>query len=555
MLTLITAAALFVAVGWRLEFNRTAFGLHIGLTARGAVVTAVRPGSPGALAGIRAGDHVRVLHPTLADRAALNAARPGRALTVLVNGRPVTLLDHGPARAQPAWPMIALRLAFLAIAGLLVWRRPADRCIRSLVYFLFAYGLAVDLSSAVLPSPMATFLLLQLPVALLLIWGSACAARFAAGFPSGRAEGALRMLSAAVSVVAAVTATVYVVMSLSTNRDLSFLPAVQSLLTFAYLVMIVLLASILGLGYARSAGPERQRRLWLFVIIGAGMTGPLVDVFWQNVIGYNVMVDFFALITLAIIPFGLAYIILRHRIIDVGFVLNRAVVYGALSLFVVGIFVVVETLLGRYVEQTNHVTSVAVQLAIALLVGFSIRFIHDRVDRAVDQVLFRRRHQAESALRAFTHDAPYITERKTLLQRCVQSVMLYAEAADAGIWLWDGACFRPCESSFSNSTMQGENDPALLAMRARSVIVDLASSGSGLPGVLAFPMTVRGELLGTLVCGAKRDGTGYAPDEREALAALAASVGHACDGLEVRELRRKLAAATAGGFERVLGEG
>jgi hypothetical protein len=54
-------------------------------------------------------------------------------------------------------------------------------------------------------------------------------------------------------------------------------------------------------------------------------------------------------------------------------------------------------------------------------------------------------------------------------------------------------------------------------------------------------MIVRGELLGVLLCGPKTDDEIYAPDERDALAGLATSVGHALDAIEVRELRRRLA--------------
>ncbi len=44
-------------------------------------------------------------------------------------------------------------------------------------------------------------------------------------------------------------------------------------------------------------------------------------------------------------------------------------------------------------------------------------------------------------------------------------------------------------------------------------------------------MISRGDLVGALVCGPKRDGEAYAPDESEALLALAHGVGTALDTL------------------------
>jgi hypothetical protein len=59
--------------------------------------------------------------------------------------------------------------------------------------------------------------------------------------------------------------------------------------------------------------------------------------------------------------------------------------------------------------------------------------------------------------------------------------------------------------------------------------VDLHRGGSALHGEYAFPMLSRGVLVGVLVCGPKRDGDAYAPDEREALAELAQCVGRQLD--------------------------
>jgi GAF domain-containing protein len=63
---------------------------------------------------------------------------------------------------------------------------------------------------------------------------------------------------------------------------------------------------------------------------------------------------------------------------------------------------------------------------------------------------------------------------------------------------------------------------------------------TALDGAWAYPLMSRGELLGILVCGTKRDGESYAPDENEALAALAQSVGKALASLrpEHEDLRK-----------------
>ncbi|HEY9179415.1 MAG TPA: GAF domain-containing protein, partial [Candidatus Baltobacteraceae bacterium] len=289
---------------------------------------------------------------------------------------------------------------------------------------------------------------------------------------------------------------------------------------------------------------------WVFFFLGLGLAAIAVDLALLASVGYTWIVDIATLPFVAAVPFGLAYVILRHRVIDVGFVLNRAVVYACVSIVIVGVFVIVETLLAKYVESTNHVTSTAVELAVALALGFSIRYVHARVDRFVDTVLFRERHLAEQAIHDFALDASYITDATVLLTRCITTVEKHARARGAGIWLAQGAAYRPAASTFSLAPAVDQNDPAVVAMRARRVAVHVRDCDSLLPGSLAFPMIVRGELLGILLCGPKSDDETYAPDEQAALASLAGSVAHALDAIEIRDLRCRLQAVTATGGGR-----
>jgi uncharacterized membrane protein YczE len=309
----------------------------------------------------------------------------------------------------------------------------------------------------------------------------------------------------------------------------------------------MLVVTTLIVAHLQGAPAERQRRRWVFLLLGVCLAAVGIDLAVTASVGYSSIVDQIAILPIAAVPIGLAYVILRHRVIDVGFVLNHAVVYTVLSIIVVGVFVVVETLLGKYVENTSHATSIAVQLAVALTLGFSIRYVHARVDHLVDSVLFRERHLAEAAIRDFAQEASYVTDADVLLARCVKTVERYGKARGAGVWVAGGTMYRAQLHTFAIAPDVDENDPAVLSMRARRVSVHVRDCDSALPGMLALPMIVRGELLGILVCGPKIDDEIYDPDEESALASLASSVGHALDAIEVRELRRRVQALTATG--------
>ena len=164
-----------------------------------------------------------------------------------------------------------------------------------------------------------------------------------------------------------------------------------------------------------------------------------------------------------------------------------------------------------------------------------MRFIHKYVDRFVDHVLFRKRHEDEAALRRFAHEASFITDRSTLLERAVREVKEHTNAAEVTILVQDGSTAYASVKSDGVRSTASENDPGILALRAWHKPVDLGSLGdSVLRGEFAFPMVSRGTLVGVLVCEAKCSGEAYAPDESEALLALAHGVGTALDVLSAQ---------------------
>ncbi|HZT13775.1 MAG TPA: hypothetical protein VFA29_13285 [Candidatus Baltobacteraceae bacterium] len=546
-LTIIFGAVLFVAFGSYAQFANDGFGMSLLPDSRTSsyVVHDLEAGSAAARAGIHVGDRVEPAKHDMLSRATVAYPPPGAKVEVLVDGtRRVTLVETKSEPAHPIVSFMLVRLCFLAIAALLAWRRPDDASTRMLVWFLFSIGLGIALNNHEFGSALASMIVLQLGSVFLLLFSFGAGARFAATFPEGAATGAPRVLAALATIVTTLAIAI-VAASVLGIAPASLRQVAAGVVYLGFLASLLLLVAILVERYLNTRAEDRRRRQWIFLILGLGLAGPGIDLAVQVFASYNRTIDEYASLSLTIIPFGLAYVILRHRVIDVGFVLNRAAVYGLMSIVIVGIFVVVETLLAKYVESTNHVTSTALQLAVALALGFSIRAIHTRVDRFVDTVLFRERHQAESAIRAFAHDAAYVTDAGVLGERCIEIAVRYGGTPDAGIWQRSASGeYLPVESTFSASAAVSENDPAVVAMRARRVVVDLADCRTTLPGALAFPMVVRGELLGMLVCGPKaQGGEAYAPDERDALEAMAMAVGHAYDALEVRELRRRLEAA------------
>jgi hypothetical protein len=161
---------------------------------------------------------------------------------------------------------------------------------------------------------------------------------------------------------------------------------------------------------------------------------------------------------------------------------------------------------------------VLVSGGVALALGLSIRFVHGRVDLLVDRVLFRRRHEDEEALRRFSSEIPYVTDRDILLRRAGQTLEGHTDATSVEIVL-----------------RFDDNDPAIVRLRANPQVLDLHGMETALRGDIGFPMTARGQLLGVIVLGARRSGERYAPDDISAISQLATSLGGALDIFTTRD--------------------
>ena len=263
-------------------------------------------------------------------------------------------------------------------------------------------------------------------------------------------------------------------------------------------------------------GPERQRLGWVFASFGlfwlVWLTQEVATALGSTWAHWGDLEN----AGIFLIPLGLTYAAVSRRLFDLGFVLNRAAVFAGVSAIVVGAFVLLEWTLGAWFERSGHDTGLAVNAALALVMGLSLRVVHHRVDRVVDTVFFRKRHEDEMALRAFAREAAFITDAPTLLERTRETILDHSDASGVSIVVPSGAEL---------------NDPAVLAMRASQNAVDLHGYKTQLAGEYAFPMLVHGTLLGVLVCGEKKNGERYAPDEVDALKTVAHGVGLALDGL------------------------
>lgn len=508
------------------------------------VVTSLDPGQAASRAGIRPGDVIDMrmqsaivrfwlLNEPIADRSVdLKVLRGGRRLemTVVPNA-----LDLG-TRPDVLFFFIAAGW-MLAFAALLALRKSDSRDVRLLSLTLVCLTIGFAAPNFSWPSPLiyiVSFLaigILKAVAVILWLLYSGCFARPISA--TRRIMQLLCILSAAIAVGIGIAAVIgEMTLWFSADGYLHLYGGRSEQWNLPYDSAVVLAAICSALAMSNSRGEERQRAVWALVPLTLLFVATAVTSFAVGAQqSYAALVFWIALrnFFIFVAPIGLTYAALGRRLLDVGFVVNRALIFGIVSLIVVGIFVLVEWAASEWLARANHAGSVAFSMIAALALGLSMRFIHRYVDRFVDALFFRKRHADEAALRRFAREAAYITERTTLIHRAIAEVQEHAHAMTVRVLIPDGNRHYISVDGIDDGLRVEENDRALVALRTWHKPVDLDALDTALQGQFAYPMLSRGHLVGALVCGPKIDGESYAPDESNALYELAHSVGISLD--------------------------
>jgi hypothetical protein len=179
------------------------------------------------------------------------------------------------------------------------------------------------------------------------------------------------------------------------------LESVANVASILMFVGIVVSATSLVLRFRRATGVERQQLKWVASAAGlVGATfasGPLL--FWY--IDDGAVWEPLLLLAIATIPVTAGFAILRYRLYEIDRIVNRAVVYGAVSALLVGVYF--GTVLGLQEVFSSFGGGSDLAIAVSTLaVAALFRPVRARVQRAVDRRFYRRGYDAQRTLEAFS---------------------------------------------------------------------------------------------------------------------------------------------------------
>ena len=319
---------------------------------------------------------------------------------------------------------------------------------------------------------------------------------------------------------------------------------------FRMIVPVHLLAfaiplGLLTLSYRKTPPADRARVRWvlasMLLFIAAYLAGVFAYRFLDS-LQNNLLIT-----SLTVIAFlGLTYAVLRHRLVSLNLVLNRALVYGVITSLVVGIFAAISAIVDHF--AIGRTESALLQLLVPLTLGVTLNMVKKRLDALVERFFFQRQYQAEAALSRFARECGFIENLDTLLDRTRDEV--FEHFRTAGLALYEATpsgyvCLRQRGSREFAQTLSSD-DPALVSLRANLAEADLDRLKSALGNEgLVFPLAVRGILSGVLVIG-QRPAEQYTQNERALLARVAAQVAAAIHSLRAKEAEAFVGAVARG---------
>ena len=234
-----------------------------------------------------------------------------------------------------------------------------------------------------------------------------------------------------------------------------------------------------------------------------------------------------------------AYAILRQRVFNLGFALNRTLVFTGVSAILLAAFGLIEWAVDHYLPVEGREKNALIDAAIALGVFLMFHRVRDVVEHGVETVLFRRWHHAEKELRRYVREAAFVRSPETLTRTFAQALSAFVDGAPSAIYLIgeDGQP-RLAESAGGHvgPDQIDADDPTLVTLRAELKPLSIASEPSD---TLAAPMVNRNEVTGMVLVGPKPDGLDFRPDEIELIGWATRQVGLDLRALEIERLTAK----------------
>ncbi len=261
-----------------------------------------------------------------------------------------------------------------------------------------------------------------------------------------------------------------IIVFLTLQVPFTFFPALATLqisaVSLGFLVGIGSLAILVVIQlyrYRRVSSPlERQQTKWVVFGFAVPITVMVIGIvpyliFPVLAVPGSLYVPAYVAIStclLLLIPLSFGFAMLRYRLWEIDVLINRTLVYGALTVILTGVYVGLviglQALLRGIISQDSSVAIVISTLAIAAL----FQPLRRRIQRVIDRRFYRSKYDAAKTVAAFSATLRQEVDLEQLREQLLAIVQETMQPAHVSLWL------RPPERTSDHRAVWKSNPPA-----------------------------------------------------------------------------------------------
>lgn len=184
----------------------------------------------------------------------------------------------------------------------------------------------------------------------------------------------------------------------------------------------------------RGASPrQRQQIKWFMYPAALLVVVVLLEGQLERLLGAEIS-EFFFTFAILLLPLGTGIGILKYRLFDIDVVINRTLVYLALTAILVGTYLGIVVLLQQVLTGITVDSDIAVA-ASTLAVAALFRPVRSRVQAFIDQRFYRRKYDAAATLERFASHLRDQVDLDSLSTQVLDVVSQTIQPAHASLWL------------------------------------------------------------------------------------------------------------------------
>lgn len=227
------------------------------------------------------------------------------------------------------------------------------------------------------------------------------------------------------------------------------------------------------------------------------------------------------------IPLSFGFSIFKYRILDTEFIVKRSIVFGIVTVFIIGLYMILIYLIDSYFKEFFKGNNQLLVITFIILFTFSFDYVNKYAKDFVDKQIYRERYNYRKMLLEFSEKLTYINDPGDLNKRIKEFVLDTLGIKEFSIFIFKDEYRFESKHSLCDvikKLFNGKNAPVLINA---AMINEYGISEEEYRDIkkedikLSIPIYIKGELIGSMNFGSKESGKAFSEEDVDLLKSFA----------------------------------